>query len=69
MLLDKTAAISPDFKWLGFRSSDLIPNQNRLQTNLFLIILNPVYKIKKKLQSSAIWNIQNRCWQPLTTDS
>ena len=35
------AAICPDFKWLGLRISDLIPNPDHLQPNLFWNIWNP----------------------------
>ena len=31
----------PDFKWLGFQISDLIPNPDHLQPNLFWTIWNP----------------------------
>ena len=34
------AAISPDFKWSGFRISDPIRNPDYLQPNLFLTIQN-----------------------------
>ena len=35
---DTMVAISPDFKWLGFRFSDPIPSPNHLQPNLFLTV-------------------------------
>ena len=41
MVLDKMAAISRDFKWVGFRTSDPIQNLHYLQPNLFTTILNP----------------------------
>ena len=40
MIFNQMAAICPDFKWLGFRISDPIGNQDHLQTNLFLNIGN-----------------------------
>ena len=41
MVIDKVAAICPDFKWMGFRISDPIQNLDHLQPNLFLTIQNP----------------------------
>ena len=41
MVFDKMAAISLDFKWMGFRISDPIWNPDYLQTNLFWTIQNP----------------------------
>ena len=41
MVFDKKAAICPDFKWLGFRTSDAIQNPDHLKPNLFWIIQNP----------------------------
>ena len=41
MFFDKMVAICPDFKWLGFRISDLSPNPDHLQPNLFMTIQNP----------------------------
>ena len=41
MFLDKMAAICPDFKWLGSRILDTIPNPDYLQPKLFLTIQNP----------------------------
>ena len=40
MVFDKMAAICPDFKWLGFRISDPIPDLDHLQPNLFSTIQN-----------------------------
>ena len=39
--LAEMASICRDFKWLGFRFSDLIQNPDHLQPNLFLTIQNP----------------------------
>ena len=41
MVLYKMAAVSPDFKWLGFRISDTIQSPDHLQPNLFQTIWNP----------------------------
>ena len=35
MVFGKMVAICPEFKWLGFRSSDAIRNPDHLQPNLF----------------------------------
>ena len=41
MVLDKMAAIRPDFKWPGFRISDPIQNLDHLQPKLYSTIQKP----------------------------
>ena len=65
MIFYSIAAISLDFKWLGFQISDLIGNPDHLQPNLFFIFQNPaqsdfrsplywISKIRKRLKSRIL---------------